>query len=163
MKSSSKWRWQRHLLIAATVAVAVHVLSVLLIPRLVMNRVIETVAAEGAQPYWPPPIDHRHRRVVMPSPDLLYAVCAYDLADGPLQVSLQGSYPRYWSIAFYNANSDNFRTISADSVGLDGVDVTIDESQSTRTGLLLMRVLAGSDPEWLTQADEFRRLLRCEQ
>lgn len=163
MKPSSEWRWQRHLLIAATVAVAVHVLAVVLIPQLVMNRVIETVAGEGAKPYWPPPIDHRHRRVVMPSPDLLYAVCAYDLAEGPLRVHLQGSYPRYWSIAFYNANSDNFLTLSADQVSNDRVDVSIDESRSTRRGLMLMRVLTGSDPEWLAQADAFRHLLRCEQ
>lgn len=157
------WPWRRHLLLAALLALSVHVLAVLVVPRLIMNRVIDTVAGEGARPYLPAPIDHTHRRVVMPSPDLLYAVCAYDLAEGPLHIKLQGSYPRYWSIALYNAKSDNFLTISSDTIGERGVDVTIDETHSTRHGLLLMRIMTGVNPQWLAEADTFRRLLRCEQ
>ena len=157
------WPWHRHLLLATLMALSVHVLAVFFIPRLIMNRVIDTVTGGGAQPYLPPPIDHTQRRVVMPSPDLLYAVCAYDLADGPLQVTLDGTYPRYWSIAFYNSNSDNFLTISSDTVGARGIDVTIDETRSTRQGLLLMRVMTGASPQWLAEAEIFRRLLRCEQ
>ena len=157
------WPWHRHLLLAALITLSVHILAVFFIPRLIMNRVIDTVAGEGAQPYLPPPIDHTQRRVVMPSPDLLYAVCAYDLADGPLQVTLDGTYPRYWSIAFYNSNSDNFLTLSSDDVGERGVDITIGETQSTRHGLLLMRVMTGTNPQWLAEAESFRQLLRCEQ
>ena len=44
-----------------------------------------------------------------------------------------------------------------------GVDVTIDETRSTRQGLLLMRIMTGASPQWLTEADLFRQLLRCEQ
>lgn len=128
-----------------------------------MNRVIDTVAGEGSQPYLPPPIDHTHRRVVMPSPDLLYAVCAYDLTDGPLHIKLEGSYERYWSIALYNARSDNFLTVSGDEVGTNGVNLTIDETKSTAQGLLLMRVLTGANPLWLAEAEAFRKRLRCEQ
>lgn len=157
------WPWHRHLLLATLLALSVHVLTVLVVPRLIMNRVIETVAGEGARPYLPPPIDYTHRRVVMPSPDLLYAVCAYDLAEGSLLIKLQGTYPRYWSIALYNAKSDNFLTISSDSIGERGVDVTIDETRSTRHGLLLMRIMTGANPQWLLEAEAFRQLLRCEQ
>lgn len=99
----------------------------------------------------------------MPSPDLLYAVCAYDLAEGPLRIKLEGRYPRYWSIALYNAKSDNFLTISSDTIGERGVDITIDETRSTRHGLLLMRIMTGANPQWLAEAEAFRRLLRCEQ
>jgi uncharacterized membrane protein len=157
------WPWQRHLLFAVLLAAALHLLAVFLIPRLIMNRVIATATGEGAQPYLPPPIDHTHRRVVMPSPDLLYAVCAYDLTDGALHIQLKGTYPRYWSIALYNSNSDNFLTISSDAIGERGVDITIDETRSTRQGLLLMRVMTGASPQWLAEAEAFRQLLRCEQ
>ncbi len=157
------WPWYRHWLLADLLAATVHISAVFLTPRLIMHRVIDTVAGEGAQPYWPPPIDHTHRRVVMPSPDLLYAVCAYDLSDGSLRIRLDGTYPRYWSIALYNSNSDNFLTLSGDAIGERGVDVTIDETQSTRQGLLLMRVMTGANSQWLPQADAFRRLLRCER
>lgn len=155
------WPWHRHLLLATLIALSVHVLAVFFIPRLIMNRVIDTVTGEGAQPYLPPPIDHTQRRIVMPSPDLLYAVCAYDLTDGPLHIKLQGSYPRYWSIALYNAKSDNFLTISSDTIGERGVEVTIDETRSTRQGLLLMRVMTGANPQWLAEADAFRNRLIC--
>jgi len=155
------WSWHRHVWLAALLAIAVHTISVYWIPRVIMNRVINTVAGEGSQPYLPPPIDHTHRRVVMPSPDLLYAVCAYDLADGPLSIKLDGSYARYWSIALYNSRSDNFLTLSGDTLGASGVDLTIDEKKSTRKGLLLMRVLTGSDRHWLEVADRFRSRLRC--
>jgi uncharacterized membrane protein len=157
------WSWHRHVWLAALLAIAVHTISVYWIPRVIMNRVINTVAGEGSQPYLPPPIDHTHRRVVMPSPDLLYAVCAYDLADGPLSIKLDGSYARYWSIALYNSRSDNFLTLSGDTLGASGVDLTIDETKSTRKGLLLMRVLTGANPAWLTEAETFRKRLRCEQ
>jgi uncharacterized membrane protein len=157
------WSWHRHVWLAALLAIAVHTISVYWIPRVIMNRVINTVAGEGSQPYLPPPIDHTHRRVVMPSPDLLYAVCAYDLADGPLSIKLDGSYARYWSIALYNSRSDNFLTLSGDTLGASGVDLTIDEKKSTRKGLLLMRVLTGANPAWLTEAETFRKRLRCEQ
>ncbi len=157
------WSWHRHVWLAALLAIAVHTISVYWIPRLIMHRVIDTVAGEGSQPYLPPPIDHTHRRVVMPSPDLLYAVCAYDLADGPLSIKLDGSYARYWSIALYNSRSDNFLTLSGDTLGASGVDLTIDEKKSTRKGLLLMRVLTGANPAWLTEAETFRKRLRCEQ
>ncbi|MGA0735171.1 MAG: DUF1254 domain-containing protein [Steroidobacteraceae bacterium] len=158
-----RWSWYRHLLLAALIAMALHIIAVLLIPRLVMTRVIDTVAGEGLRPFLPPPIDHTHRRVVMPSPDLLYAVCAYDLADGPLRITLKGSYARYWSIALYNSRSDNFLTMSSDDVGNNGVDLTIDETRSTQHGLLLMRVMTGTNPEWLSEAEAFRQTLRCEQ
>ncbi len=157
------WPWYRHWLLAALLAATVHISAVFLTPRLIMHRVIDTVAGEGAQPYWPPPIDHTHRRVVMPSPDLLYAVCASDLSNGSLRIRLDGTYPRYWSIALYNSNSDNFLTLSGDAIGERGVDLTIDETRSTRQGLLLMRVLTGANSQWIAQADAFRRLLRCEQ
>jgi uncharacterized membrane protein len=94
---------------------------------------------------------------------LLYAVCAYDLTDGPLHIKLEGSYERYWSIALYNARSDNFLTLSGDEVGTDGVNLTIDETKSTAKGLLLMRVLTGANPLWLAKAEAFRKRLRCEQ
>lgn len=162
LQARTGWPWHRHWLLAALVAVAVHAIAIFLTPRLIMNRVIDTVAGEGAKPYLPPPIDHTQRRVVMPSPDLLYAVCAYDLSDGPLRIKLDGAYPRYWSIALYGSNSDNFLTLSSDDVGERGVDVTIDETRSTQRGLLLMRVMTGANPQWLAEADAFRQRLRCE-
>jgi uncharacterized membrane protein len=49
------------------------------------------------------------RQIVMPSPDLVYSSCVYDLARGPLR--LQGNLPpagHYWSLSLYAHNTDNY-------------------------------------------------------
>ena len=41
------------------------------------------------------------------NPDSIISSMAYDLSDGPVRVSGE-TWPRYWSISFYQQNSDNF-------------------------------------------------------
>lgn len=55
--------------------------------------------------------DETARTVVRPSPDLLYASCIYNLQDGPLVI--EASIPeRYWSMQFYQMNTDNYAGIT---------------------------------------------------
>ena len=55
--------------------------------------------------------DETSRGVVRPSPDLFYAICVYNLEDGPLTV--EAPVPkRYWSMQFYQMNTDNFAGIT---------------------------------------------------
>ena len=56
--------------------------------------------------------DENARAIVRPSPDLLYAGCAFDLADGPLRI--QATVPRdtYWSLSMFAANTDNFFVVN---------------------------------------------------
>lgn len=84
----------------------------MLVPQLIMER-LHTKAGEvsgynqlsiNSKP------DENSRWVVRPSPDLLYAICVYDLAQGPVVIS--ASVPeRYWSMQFYQMNTDNFAGI----------------------------------------------------
>ena len=49
------------------------------------------------------------RQIVMPSPDLVYSSCVYDIAKGPLR--MQGNLPpagHYWSLSLYAHNTDNY-------------------------------------------------------
>ena len=41
------------------------------------------------------------------NPDSIISSMAYDLSDGPVRIS-GVTWPRYWSISFYQQNSDNF-------------------------------------------------------
>lgn len=41
------------------------------------------------------------------NPDSIISSMAYDLSDGPVRISGE-TWPRYWSISFYQQNSDNF-------------------------------------------------------
>ncbi len=55
--------------------------------------------------------DESSRGVVRPSPDLLYASCVYNLDKGPIVV--RAPVPeRYWSMQFYQMNTNNFAGIS---------------------------------------------------
>jgi uncharacterized membrane protein len=100
--------WQRWLALGLLVAVLMHLLTVWALPRLIMREAMSRIAQEtAAQPapqaatgvYLPPPTDHTQRRIVMPSPDLLYATCALDLSRGPVRITAEVAPPRYWSVA----------------------------------------------------------------
>ena len=55
--------------------------------------------------------DETSRSVVRPSPDLLYASCVYNLDQGPVVISAPVP-ERYWSMQFYQMNTNNFASIS---------------------------------------------------
>lgn len=55
--------------------------------------------------------DETSRSVVRPSPDLIYGNCVYNLEDGPVIISAQVP-ARYWSMQFYQMNTDNFAGIT---------------------------------------------------
>lgn len=181
--------WQRWLALGLAVAVAAHLLAVWALPRLIMREAMSRIAREtSAQPaaqsatgvYLPPPTDHTQRRIVMPSPDLLYATCALDLRKGPMRVTAQVEHPRYWSVALYGANSDNFFVVNDRSPAAQRLDLWIAPPSSdraavpaapdatvieapSRKALLLMRLLLTDDPADLVSAQRARASLRCGQ
>ncbi len=173
--------WRRHLLAGLAVAATVHLASVWAYPRFVMAMLARQAPAPShtADPanrvYLPPPTDHFQRRIVMPSPDLLYATCALDLRDGPWRITVDPKLDRYWSIAFYGVNSDNWFVLNDRQAGDAPVDLLLlapgGKPPAGATGrvlvapqsrgLLLMRLLVGGDPESLQAAESARRTLRC--
>ena len=77
--------WYCRLEVLAAVALLTHVLVVWAIPYVIMAALSMSRPAEerGTGPLFPPMTDATQRRVVMPSPDLLYACLLYtsDAAD----------------------------------------------------------------------------------
>ena len=183
---SAQINWRLHVPLAIALAIALHALTVWALPRVIMDRIITLGGGDAARQgstsgvFLPPPTDHTQRRIVMPSPDLLYATCAYDLGDAPLRVQLSTDYPRYWSIALYATNSDNFFVINDRDAAGEAIDLLLlgpqdqteripDGASGTRVvrspterGFLLMRVLVNEDPTVRADADRTRRQLRCQ-
>lgn len=178
--------WQRLLALGLVVAVLAHLLTVWAAPRLIMREAMARIAKESTNGvYLPPPSDHTQRRIVMPSPDLLYATCAADLSKQPLRVSAEVAHPRYWSVALYGANSDNFFVVNDRKVAARSADTppqfellviapgtdraalspppgaTIVEAPSAKV-LLLMRLLVTDDGANLVSAQRARTSLRCQ-
>jgi uncharacterized membrane protein len=184
--------WQRWLAVGLTVAVLTHLLTVWALPRLIMREAMARITdetatqarAQGAPQaatgvYLPPPTDHTQRRIVMPSPDLLYATCTLDLSKGPMRVTAEVAHPRYWSVALYGANSDNFFVVNERSAAAQRLDLWVvppgaDRSSMnaergstvvdapSRKVLLLMRLLLTDDPADLALAKASRSTLRCD-
>jgi uncharacterized membrane protein len=171
---------RRRLRLAAAglaVAALAHLLTVWALPRLIMTRATAAIAAEtGGGVGLPPPADATQRRIVMPSPDLLYATCVIDLRERALRVRADPRLAGYWSIALYAATSDNVHVLDDRAAGGRPVDwilsgpgtpaAGVPEGATpialpTDRGLLLMRVLAGDDAR-RAQADAARRTLRCD-
>ena len=175
--------WLYRIATLLTTAVLAHLLTVWAVPRLIMQVLMNGPMAQQMnmrnQAAFPPPVIAQSRTVVMPSPDLLYSVCVFDLRDGPVRVRAAPHLPGYWSIALYSANSDNFfvrNDRQAQGAPIDlwlvpaggakgampvpqGAQVVVSPSG---TGFLLMRVLASDYQADQVQLETARRTLRCE-
>ena len=99
-------KWLSGILIGAWLG---QYLLAMILPNLIMEALYnEGTSKSGYNHLVVNPIaDETARTVVRPSPDLLYGSCIYNLTDGPL--SIQAHIPeRYWSMQFYQMNTDNF-------------------------------------------------------
>lgn len=184
MKALSNYRrlWFYRGLSLLVTAVLVHLLAVWATPRLIMAVVMQGSDAHAMnmhnQASFPPPVNAKSRNIVLPSPDLLYSVCAFDVSRGPVRVTAHPQLQSYWSIALYAANSDNFFVINDRSVGNQPVDLWLVSPQGsasmqpvpvgsqvivtpTKTGLLLMRVLTGNYEAEKATLEPARRTLAC--
>jgi uncharacterized membrane protein len=163
-------------------AVVVHLLAVWAVPYLIMHALMQGALVQNKvthnQAAFPPPVNAKVKTVVMPSPDLLYSVCAYDLTDGPVRISANPQLTSYWSLALYSANSDNFFVINDRQAAHQPVDLwlvadhadqpppapangsQIVRSPSTK-GFLLMRVLTADYEAEKSIVEPARRTLVC--
>lgn len=169
------------LLALAALAVATHLAVTWVIPYGAMVRLLLTSrAAELTVPYLPPMTDAAQRRVVLPSPDLLYATCPVDLRERPMRIRADPRTDGYWSLALYASNTDNYYVVNDRQAAGRGVDlvvlgpksvggvppglppgVTVVQAPASR-GLLLMRVLVGDYAAEREVVEAARRTLRCE-
>jgi uncharacterized membrane protein len=88
-------------------------LLALALPSLVMEILYQRGGAKEAYNtlHVKPRADEASRWVVRLSPDLFYASCIYNLEDGPLLI--EAKVPkRYWSMQFYQMNTDNYAGLS---------------------------------------------------
>ena len=151
--------WYCRLEVLAAVALLTHVLVVWAIPYVI------------------PMTDAPSRRVVMPSPDLLYALCPFDVRQQPFRIQADPHPPGYWSIALYAANSDNFFVLNDRQAAGAPVDLVLVGPETGKAsalpagakvvtapsgrGLLLMRVLVGDYAAEREAVEAARRSLRC--
>jgi uncharacterized membrane protein len=178
--------WFYRILTLITTAILVHIAAVWAAPRLIMQVLMHGPMAKTMnmqnQAAFPPPVTAASRTVVMPSPDLLYSVCVFDVTTGPVRISANPQLKTYWSIALYAANSDNFFVINDRKADGRPVDVWLVSKAGTsgdwtgpasmpagaqvvvspsKTGFLLMRVLTGDYEAEKAILEPARHTLTC--
>lgn len=116
----------RAVLLVLAVAAATHVVFLFALPRLIVAWVIRELATEAGLNA----IVHRPlatadwRSVPMPSPDLLYSACAFDVSERPLVITAEVP-DTYWSVSAYASNTDNFFVLNDRQAGSKQVRVVL--------------------------------------
>src|SRR6478672_6206251 len=91
----------------------IHIAAVLALPSLAPKNAWERLVTLGPANTMIqlPALTPGKEIMPMMAPDVRYAFCRFDLAQGP--VRLKGAVPNdLWMIAFYTAEGDNFYTVS---------------------------------------------------
>jgi len=162
--------------------VLVHTVSLHATPRLIMGftmRHLARLAGGWNHVYTPPIATWRQRGIVMPSPDVLYAVCPLDLGSGDVLVEAPVPHQTYWSLAVYDERTDNLYvtddlqqtgervrvrlTAGAAPVPTAGKadDAVPVVSLGGRHGLVLLRTVVSDPHDPFDALDALRRQTRC--
>ena len=115
---------------------------------------------------------HKSRQIVMPSPDLVYSSCVYDLAAGNLVIS--GKLPpegHYWSLSLYAHNTDNYFVLNDRELPARSFSITLTGKgrgkagggieSPTRTGIALIRMIQRKQAD-LPIIQAAQQSIRCE-
>jgi uncharacterized membrane protein len=166
--------WPRRILLVLAGAALTHVVAIWAVPRIILS-VVQHRLARGVginQIHHAPLPDAEWRTIVMPSPDLLYSACAYDVSNRPLLITAE--LPEgYWSVSAFANNTDNFfvqndRTASNHRARVvfssqpdfrDPGGGTVVQVPS-KTGIILFRQLV-LDRENLPKAQTIQRAATC--
>lgn len=167
---------KRYVAVLVLTAILAHVVVVALIPHLVMSTYfakVESAGVEVNKVYHNPPINASFRRVVLPSPDLLYSYCIYDLSKGNVLVEAEVPEGAYWSASFYDSATNNFFTLNDRDVGKEArillvkelskvkeMDATVVKAKSEK-GLILFRIFI-PDESAIPYLDKVRRNSSCQ-
>lgn len=166
----------RFILAVAIVAAVTHVALLYFGPSLIMGRVLNRMtAAVGYNAIVNPPRPNAdNNQVVRSSPDLLYSSCAYDISERNLSIRAEVPADTYWSVAFYDANTNNYRVINDREATAGAVVIVLRKASDnspppagaeviaspTDKGLVLFRTLVASDARF-EEIDAARKTATC--
>jgi uncharacterized membrane protein len=170
-------QWPRRIALFLVLVAVFHAAAILAAPRVLMWLAMSKLEHLGGVGHivHAPRADENSRRIVMPSPDLLYSYCVYDLAQGPLRVHAAIPPDTYWSLSAYDASTNNWYVVDDRGAGSNDVDLLVlapDAAQPqaepglrvarspSRRGLLLFRTLVDRD-ERGPSLDAARRQASC--
>ena len=150
------------------VAILVHIITVIAVPRIIMNVVFARNPAnqllKGSK------VTAQSRAVVKPSPDLVSSRVSYDVSKGPIRLTAKVPTDTYWSVSCFQDNTDNFFVVNDRQVKSNPVEIILVRQgmqvpeagnahivvSPTNRGILLVRHLLVSD-------DKYQELLNIQK
>lgn len=124
---------------------------------------------------YPPRPNADNDTIVRSSPDLLYNTCVYDVSDKPLLLTAEVPPGTYWSAAFYDLNTNNYRVINDKQATTGGIRVLLVKTGTpsaetpagaetittpTERGLILIRTLVNDEASFAA-IDAARKQATC--
>ncbi|MGO9138604.1 MAG: DUF1254 domain-containing protein [Syntrophales bacterium] len=121
--------WMRWMIATLVLAAIFHVAAVAFLPDVIM-AVVSKIALQSSKAsvntaIYRPRETHDQQTIVMPSPDLLYTLCVYDVSQKPLRIEAPVPKDTYFSIAMYAANTDNFFVINDRQLERNGREILL--------------------------------------
>jgi len=158
-------------------SVVAHEITIVFTPRILMGWIIKHLEAPAGIDaiVHAPRADEHQRLVVMPSPDLLYSYCVYDLAKGPMQVHAEIPQDTMWSVSAFDSDTNNFYALNDREAAGSSIDLLLVSDSMpaslqpeglqivrspSKRGLLLFRTLVDNDLR-VAQLDAVRRRANC--
>ncbi len=165
--------------IIATVILAAifHFAAILAAPHSIMLMLAYKNRKAGRQVntiYHAPPVSEQSRRVVRPSPDLIYSAISYDVSKNSLRISVPIP-DTYWSLSIFTPDTENFYVINDKQVQSNNIELILTgtakkqpsienailiESPSNR-GVAILRTLI-QDEDRIDELVELQKQAKCE-
>jgi uncharacterized membrane protein len=116
----------RILLLGLVGAVIVHIVAILLLPRVAGADVIAAFEALGPEGRFVTLEEARSDGVAAPylDPDFIYALCRISIADGPVRISAVLT-AELWSVAVYDRQGTNLFSINDQTAGRSALDLLV--------------------------------------
>lgn len=119
-------RWFLPLLVGVLAAFLAYHAALVATPRFLMGAAVKRVGKAGMNRMFHGPLaTDRARTIVRPSPDLAYSSCPFDLAHGPVRVTVQPVPSPYWSLSVFDARTDVAFVRNNEETGGKGIDLVI--------------------------------------
>ena len=136
--------------VAIVLGIIVHGAIVHFAPSVIMDRAYTLIGERGTPVHGfqlAPQMRPSTQSVVRPSPDLAYSGCRFDLGQAPNGIRVRmAAYDGYSSLSFFDAQTNNFRTIRGDGVAQE---FTLNAGNApSQKGIILIRRLAPTDVDF---------------
>ncbi|MBV7258087.1 DUF1254 domain-containing protein [Erythrobacter crassostreae] len=131
-------------------ALATHAGIVYFAPSFIMDRAYTMIGERGTPVHGfqlAPQMRPDTQSVVRPSPDLAYSGCRFDFGQAANGIRVKmAAYEGYSSLSFFDAQTNNFRTIRGNGEPQE-ITLTAKDAPSAK-GIILIRRLAPTDADY---------------